>query len=98
MKDEKRVATRSMDDTMKLWDIRNTKHPILEWKDLTNLSAKTNIAFSPDEKMILTGTSVRKNFAYGMMMGYDVTTGETKCADSISKDSVILINWHPILN
>lgn len=26
-KDEKRLATRSMDDTLKLWDIRNTKHP-----------------------------------------------------------------------
>jgi WD40 repeat protein len=24
MKDEKRIATRSMDDTLKLWDIRNT--------------------------------------------------------------------------
>lgn len=71
MKDEKRIATRSMDDTLKLWDIRNTQHPIHEWKDLTNLSSKTNIAFSPDEKMILTGTSVRKGFANGMMMGFD---------------------------
>lgn len=64
---------------MKLWDIRNTKHPIYEWKELTNLSAKTNITTSPDEKMILTGTSVRKGFAYGMMMGFDVITGDTLC-------------------
>jgi WD40 repeat protein len=97
-KDEKRVATRSMDDTLKLWDIRNTKHPSQEWKDLTNLSAKTSITTSPDEKMILTGTSVRKGFAHGMMMGFDVLTGDTLCSVPISKDSVIILNWHPVLN
>ena len=54
-----------MDDTMKLWDIRNTKFPIFEWKDLTNLSSKTNVCISPDEKLVLTGTSVRKGFGFG---------------------------------
>lgn len=47
---------------MKLWDIRNTKHPFQEWKELTNFSSKTNICISPDEKMVITGTSVRKGF------------------------------------
>jgi WD40 repeat protein len=79
MKDEKRVATRSQDDTLKLWDIRNSQHPIQEWRELTNISPKTNIAFSPDEKMIITGTSVRKGFAYGMLMGFDVVTGDVLC-------------------
>lgn len=97
-KDEKRIASRSMDDTLKFWDIRNTKHPINEWKDLTNLSAKTNVCVSPDEKMLLTGTSVRKGFAYGMMMGFDVVTGDAVCQTAISKDSVISVNWHPSLN
>lgn len=77
MKDEKRVATRGLDDKMKVWDIRNTKHPVLEWSELMNLSSKTNVTFSPDEKMILTGTSVRKGFAYGMLMGFDTLTGQT---------------------
>lgn len=97
-KDEKRIATRSMDDTLKIWDIRNTKHPSQEWKDLTNLSAKTNICFSPDEKTILTGTSVRKGFAQGLMMGFDVITGDIVCQTPISMDSVIILMWHPVLN
>ena len=87
-----------MDDTLKLWDIRNTKHPSQEWKELINLSDKTNISISPDEKVILTGTSVRKGFAHGLMMGFDVLTGDVVCATPISKDSVITIFWHPALN
>jgi WD40 repeat protein len=97
-KDEKRIATRSMDDTLKLWDIRNTKHPSQVWKDLTNLSPKTNITLSPDEKLILTGTSVRKGFAHGMIMAFDVITGDTVCQAPLCKDSVIVVNWHPALN
>jgi hypothetical protein len=65
-----------MDDTLKLWDIRNTKHPIQDWKDLTNLNAKTGVCLSPDESMIITGTSVRKNFGHGLLMAYDVVTGD----------------------
>ena len=64
-KDEKRLVSRSMDDTMKLWDIRNAKEPVKVWRDLTNLNAKTGVCISPDESLILTGTSVRKGFAYG---------------------------------
>lgn len=64
-KDEKRLVSRSMDDTMKLWDIRNAKEPVNVWRDLTNLNSKTGICISPDETLILTGTSVRKGFAYG---------------------------------
>jgi WD repeat-containing protein 70 len=82
-KDEKRFASRSMDDTLKIWDIRNTKHSIQEWKDLTCLQAKTGITLSPDEKMILTGTSVRKGFGYGLLMGFEVVTGDTVCQTPI---------------
>jgi WD40 repeat protein len=72
------VASRSMDDTMKLWDIRNTKEAVFTWKDLANLSSKTNICISPNETMILTGTSVRKGFGFGHIMAFDVATGDLK--------------------
>jgi WD repeat-containing protein 70 len=64
-----------MDDTMKLWDIRKRETPIFTWKDLTNLSSKTAICISPNETMVLTGTSVRKGFGYGHIMAYDVASG-----------------------
>jgi hypothetical protein len=31
-------------------------------------------------------------------MAFDVLTGDTVCATPISKESVITVNWHPILN
>ena len=61
---------------MKLWDIRNTKYPFQEWKDLINLSSKTNLTISPDERLVLTGTSVRKGFGFGLVVSADVLTGE----------------------
>jgi WD40 repeat protein len=60
-RDQKRLLSRGMDDTMKLWDIRNTKFPTHEWKNLINFSDKTSVCISPDEKVVLTGTSVKKN-------------------------------------
>ena len=61
---------------MKLWDLRNTKDPVRVWNDLTNLNAQTGVCISPDETLILTGTSVRKGFAYGMLLAFDATSGE----------------------
>ena len=98
-KDEKRVATRGLDDKLKLWDIRASKHPFQEWSEsLTNLNSKTGIAISPDEKVVLTGTSVRKGFGFGYLMGFDVNTGDVACKTAISKDSVVSVLWHPEIN
>lgn len=41
-------VSRSMDDSLKMWDIRLASKPVFEWHDLVNLSPKTNIAISPD--------------------------------------------------
>ena len=48
------------DDTMKLWDIRNFKKCINVAGDLENLFPMTTCAFSPDDQVVATGTSVRK--------------------------------------
>ena len=87
-----------MDDTMKVWDIRNTVHPINEWTDLTNLSSKTNICLSPDEKLIMTGTSVRKGFGHGLLFAFDVLTSETVLKAAVSNESIISVQWHPSIN
>mmetsp|Transcript_26912 Transcript_26912/g.25975 ORF Transcript_26912/g.25975 Transcript_26912/m.25975 type:complete len:315 (-) Transcript_26912:621-1565(-) len=74
--DELRMVSRGLDDTMKLWDLRKAATPVHVWPDLTNLSSKTNICLSPNESLVLTGTSVRKGFGYGHIMAFDPVSGE----------------------
>ena len=48
------------DDTLKLWDIRAMKRPINVAAGLESVYAVTSCVFSPDDKLVSTGTSVRK--------------------------------------
>lgn len=48
----------SMDDTMKVWDIRNPSKALAEFSDLPNFG-DTKLAFSPDRKLVMTGTAVK---------------------------------------
>lgn len=70
------MVSRALDDTMKLWDIRNTSQPLYMWDDLANMSPKTGVAVSPNEKVVITGTSVRKGFGEGQIVGFNTMTGE----------------------
>jgi WD40 repeat protein len=47
-----------MDHTMKIWDVRNNKTPLEAIYNLENNLPGCRLALSPDEKYILTGTSV----------------------------------------
>ena len=67
-RDSYQFASRSMDDTMKLWDIRKQGESIYVWDDLVNLSSKTGVAVSPNEKILITGTSVRKGYGFGFLV------------------------------
>lgn len=73
--DEKRLVSRSLDCTMKMWDVRQTRHALFEWKDLENMSDKTGICISPSEKFVLTGTSVKKSFKHGLLVAFDTQLG-----------------------
>ncbi|KAG0026486.1 hypothetical protein BGZ82_009451 [Podila clonocystis] len=51
-----------------VWDTRNLKHPLSIAEDLDSMNAEANVIFSPDERLILTGTSVKKNAGYGKIV------------------------------
>lgn len=65
LKNLKQFATRAMDDSLKMWDMRMLNKPIQTWYDLPNYTDKTGIDLSADDKVILTGTSVKKNQGFG---------------------------------
>jgi len=83
-----------MDDTMKMWDIRMLTKAVFSWEDLVNMSSKTAVTISPNEKMLLTGTSMRRGYGHGFIVGFSTVNGEKMCETPISENSVIALQWH----
>ena len=72
--------------SLKLWDIRNTQQPTKAWKDasLCNLGGDTNVSLSANERILLTGSSVRKGRGqYALLHAYDTLTGDNLCKEAV---------------
>lgn len=76
------------------------KEPLKVFEDLPNNYAQTNVAFSPDEQLFLTGTSVeRESTTGGLLCFYDREKLELVSRVGISPAcSVVQCAWHPKLN
>lgn len=94
------LLSRSFDGSLKVWDLRKMKEPLKVFEDLPNNYAQTNIAFSPDEQLFLTGTSVeRESTTGGLLCFYDREKLELVSRVGISPAcSVVQCAWHPKLN
>lgn len=94
------LLSRSFDGSMKVWDLRKMKEPLKVFDDLPNHYAQTNVAFSPDEQIFLTGTSVEKDSSIGgLLCFYDRVKMELVSRVGISPTcSVVQCAWHPRLN
>lgn len=51
------LASRGTDGTLKLWDLRNFRNPLKVFAGLPANYSNTNVALSPDERLVLTGTA-----------------------------------------
>lgn len=97
--DNQKFCIRSLDHTMKIWDIRHTKKPLNVWYNLMNYAPGSKFCFSPDQKYILTGTSIRKNSEeQSTLLFYDSVTFEKVAEINMGSSSITDIKWHPILN
>jgi WD repeat-containing protein 70 len=68
-------VSRSQDNTMKLWDVRNTRSAVKVWENLENSNVGSKVCLSPDEKYILTGTTYdRETEKPGTLKIFDSTT------------------------
>merc|ERR1712013_226695 len=98
--DNETLISRGMDDTVKQWDRRNFKQPVNVARDLLTYYGSTSCFFSPDEKLIITGTSAKKdNSTEGELIFMERDT--LKVAHRIGfgeKKSVISSLWHPKIN
>lgn len=55
--DDHTLASRGMDGTMRIWDLRNFTRPVKVCDQLPANYSTTNCCFSPDEKLLITGTA-----------------------------------------
>ncbi|ESW34615.1 hypothetical protein PHAVU_001G166600 [Phaseolus vulgaris] len=94
------LLSRSFDGSLKVWDLRKIKEPLKVFEDLPNHYGQTNIAFSPDEQLFLTGTSVeRESTTGGLLCFFDRVNLELVSRVGISSTcSVVQCHWHPKLN
>ncbi|KAJ0254157.1 F112 [Hirschfeldia incana] len=94
------LLSRSFDGSLKVWDLRQMKEALKAFDGLLNYYPQTNVAFSPDEQIILTGTSVEKDSTTGgLLCFYDRTKLEIVQKVGISPTcSVVQCAWHPRLN
>eukprot|EP00268_Persea_americana_P017700 TRINITY_DN1856_c2_g1_i1.p1 TRINITY_DN1856_c2_g1~~TRINITY_DN1856_c2_g1_i1.p1 ORF type:complete len:647 (-),score=131.98 TRINITY_DN1856_c2_g1_i1:834-2774(-) len=94
------LLSRSMDGTLKVWDLRQMKRAVQIFEELPTNYAQTNVAFSPDEQLILTGTSVeREGTSGGLLCFFDRKRLELISRVGISPTcSVVSCAWHPKLN
>ncbi|XP_030387224.1 gastrulation defective protein 1 homolog isoform X2 [Scaptodrosophila lebanonensis] len=94
----RQLATRSTDETMKLWDLRNFKQPLHTWYDLYSRYDTTDCCFSPDDSIIVTGESLHKTRKEANLYFYNTQTFEEVHRIPVSDSHVIKTLWHPKLN
>jgi len=96
--DNRTLISRGGDDTVKQWDIRNSKKPVATAIGLTSFYATTTCSFSPDEKLVITGTSTKKE-GEGKLLFLERDTmnivSEVMFGTGVS---VVASLWHPKLN
>ncbi|KAG9488427.1 hypothetical protein GDO78_007955 [Eleutherodactylus coqui] len=92
------IATRGGDDTLKTWDMRNFKKPIHMASGLPNYFPVTDCCFSPDDKLLVTGISIKKGEGNGKLVFYDMVDFKKVYEIAVTDASVVRCLWHPKLN
>jgi len=95
--------TRGCDDTLKVWEFRKLSKPIAEFTDLPNKYPEADVAWSPDQKVFVAGTSVipAKNGSegeVGKLVFFNASTLTEIKTVSVSDASVVSLLWHPKIN
>lgn len=98
--DSVRLATRSTDGTMKVWDIRKINKPIMHERGLPNRFPGNKLCFSPDQKYLLVGTSVGQGIEdkLSYLHFYNTTTLKKVKSLAIGESSISGMCWSPAIN
>lgn len=92
------LVSRSFDSTLKMWDLRNFKKCLFEVNDLYSRYDTTDCIFSPDDKLVVTCTSLKKEENFGKILFYETDNFNLRKEIEVFKSHVIRVLWHPKLN
>ncbi|XP_055383353.1 gastrulation defective protein 1 homolog [Condylostylus longicornis] len=92
------IASRSCDETMKLWDMRSLKTPLHVWENIYTRYDVADCCFSPNDKLLVTGESLPKENKEANIFFYNTLTFELVKAIPVTNSHVIKTLWHPKLN
>ncbi|OJT12578.1 WD repeat-containing protein 70 [Trametes pubescens] len=95
--DGRTVLTRGGDDTVKLWDLRSFKKPLVTRTGLATLYPQTNAIFSPDNKYVVTGAGASSKGARGHLLFMQKDTLET-VKDLEVESTPVKVFWHSKIN
>ncbi|KII66193.1 Gastrulation defective protein 1 [Thelohanellus kitauei] len=96
-RNEQNLVSRGYDETLKIWDFRNFKKPIKSL-DLPNCFDTTRVVFSPDYKMVITGTSTSRGKENCALNFYSLDLELLKTIPFNDGCTPIIPAWHPKLN
>ncbi|KAE9031243.1 WD repeat-containing protein 70 [Phytophthora rubi] len=102
--DGKYMASRSCsDDTVKIWDLRQTKQSVKEFRGIEGVFGTCNIAFNRNGTAIAAGTCVRKGKGLkGKVLFLDVHTpglvDPVASIDMKEDESAVCVEWHYGIN
>lgn len=96
--DNLKVFSRAEDSTMKMWDLRRWNRPVKEWTNLPCFASRTGMALSPDESMIMTGTSVKKGHENSSLVFFDTYSYEKVKEIKVCRSSIVSMTWNGKLN
>lgn len=92
------LASRSIDETMKLWDLRQFKQPLHSFEGIFSRYDTTDCCFSPDDSMLVTGESLPKDAKMAHVLVYNAKTFGLVSKIPVTDSHVIKTLWHPKLN
>lgn len=95
------LLSRSLDETVKLWDLRSFKQPLHIFDNLYARYDTTNSCFSPDDGIIVASESLPKSYSpenMSQLHFYNAKTFELVQKIAVTEAHVIKTLWHPKLN
>ncbi|KAM3727257.1 Gastrulation defective protein [Dirofilaria immitis] len=97
--DSKQILSRSLDGTMKLWQLETFNKPLHVVENLKNEFVSTDCGFAPHGEMVYTGTSFDdEDKSDGMLAFFDSKSFDLIYRITYPKLSCIRISWQPKIN